>query len=74
VGCHFSVVLAGNGVARLVGTLFKNASTLDNFFGIWHRKPRSVGKIMLEAFFRTSEHGFLMSPAEPRGAAHRAEI
>jgi hypothetical protein len=37
MGRHFSVVLAGNGVARLVGTFFKHASTLDKVSGIGRR-------------------------------------
>jgi hypothetical protein len=42
VGGHFSVVLAGNWVACLVGTFFKHASTFDKvFFGIRHRKSPS---------------------------------
>jgi hypothetical protein len=38
---HFSVVLAGNGVARSVGTFFKHASTLDKVFRVGHRTSLS---------------------------------
>jgi hypothetical protein len=41
VGRHFSVVLAGNGVMRSVGTFFKRASTLDKFFGVGHQTSPS---------------------------------
>ena len=45
MGCHFSVVLAGNGVARLVCTFFKHASALDKIIRIWHRSARRAGKL-----------------------------
>ena len=32
--CHFSVMLPGNWVARLVGTVFKHASALDKVFRV----------------------------------------
>jgi hypothetical protein len=64
VGCHFSVVLAGNRVARLVGTLCKRTSALD-IFGIGHRASPSETTPQTQIVFgmlcRTSEHGFLMS-------------
>ena len=55
MGCHFSVVLAGNWVARLVGTFFKHASTLDKIFGIGHRTTpgETNTDIMFEMMFRT---------------------
>jgi hypothetical protein len=63
VGRHSSVVLAGNGIARLVSTFFKHASTLDKVFGVGHRTPPSetVPHLVFEVLFRTPEHGLLMN-------------
>jgi hypothetical protein len=63
MGRHFSVVLAGNGVACLVGTFFKHASALDKVFGVGHRTSPSetAPEIVSEMLFRTSEHGPLMN-------------
>ena len=63
---HSSVVPAGNGIACLVSTFFKHASTLDKLFGVGHQTPPSetVPEIVFEVLFRSSEHGLLMNSAE----------